>query len=91
MGKGHFFASKCSFNECTYFFIIPIYFYYLSCIHYTNFGFQYNIEKKVDSDEEEESEDEDDCGGGGKKADDDDPAASKFSWKLGNFRHLYFT
>ena len=56
--------------------MVPI--LYLICT-FANFEFQYNIEKKVDSDEEEESEDEDDFGGGGKKADDDDPAASTFS------------
>ena len=59
--------------------MVPI--LYLICT-FANFEFQYNIEKKVDSDEEEESEDEDDFGGGGKKADDDDPAASTFSRKF---------
>ena len=39
--------------------------------------FQYNIEKKLNT-EDEMSEDDDDFGGGAKKEEDDDPAARKF-------------
>ncbi len=49
------------------------------------FLFQYNIEKKEDSDAEEEDEDDDDFGGGGgaKKADfSDDPAGRKQNFYL---------
>ena len=44
-----------------------------------SFYFQYNIEKKIDSDAEEDDEDDDDFGGGpSKKPVDDDPVARKF-------------
>ena len=39
--------------------------------------FQYNIEKKLNT-EDEMSEDDDDFGGGAKKEEDDDPAARRF-------------
>ena len=41
--------------------------------------FQYNIEKKLNT-EDEMSEDDDDFGGGAKKEEDDDPAARKFQF-----------
>ena len=43
--------------------------------------FQYNIEKKEDSDAEEDDEDDDDFGGGAKKAaETDDPVLRKRVW-----------
>ena len=44
--------------------------------------FQYNIEKKEDSDAEEDDDDDEDFGGGAKKAETDDPAESKYFLKL---------
>ena len=51
--------------------------------------FQYNIEKKLNT-EDEMSEDDDDFGGGAKKEEDDDPAARKYcaQWKNSNFRNF---
>ena len=46
------------------------------------FYFQYNIEKKEDSDAEEDDDDDEDFGGGAKKAETDDPAESKYFLKL---------
>ena len=43
--------------------------------------FQYNIEKKEDSDADEEDDEDDDFGGGpSKKPVDDDPVARKLQW-----------